>query len=132
MDTKAMRNAIKKHVNDAHTTTTCVWQNVDKGAGVIPRIELAIAAAQRRGGAIKGNVFTVETGRLAVIVCVEKGAGEDDGLTLADAISATLKEGRVISYTGGSVTILKPPDILPGYPDSTCYRIPIMVRYRAE
>lgn len=132
MNTKAMRNALKNKLATGHATVSKAWPNVDFDAGTRPRFEVTTAAATREDRTLKGGVYEVEHGRLAVIVCIDKREGEGDALDYADAVSKLFPKGQEISYTGGKITITAPAEIMPGYPDDTCYRVPVIIRYRAE
>lgn len=132
MNTKAMRNALKGRLASSQMGAGKAWPNVDFDTSVRPRFEVSTAAARREERTLRGGTYEVEHGRLAVIVCTEKGVGENQALDYADGVSSLFRKGQTIPYVDGLITIMAPAQIEQGYPDDTCFRVPVIIRYRAE
>lgn len=131
MNTRDIRNAMKARLAGGAVATEA-WPNVDVDSGIRPRLETAFTGVSQTGGTLKGNEVQYEDGTFMVMVIIDQGGGENDGLDLSDAVAALFPEGSRLSITGGAIAIMARPDIRAGYPTDMDYRIPVAIRYRAR
>jgi hypothetical protein len=131
MNTTSLRNALKSALSDALSGYNVAWPGVDY-SGTRPFVEITFPVADRTGGALKGNQFKHETGRMSAVVVTESGIGENDALSIADLIDTFFPEGRKIMFTGGVITVTHPLDIRGGYTTEYDYRVPCIIRYLAS
>lgn len=133
MNTKEMRNSIKSRLSSGISpSVSTAWPNVEFDPAVLPRFELNFVVSNGRDDSLKGGQLDQEEGSFSIVVCVEKGTGEDAALDYADSVKALFLKGQSIEFTGGHIVVTQPPDIRIGFPDDTSYRIPVVVQYRAS
>lgn len=104
----------------------------DENKGVY--IDLIFGGSERPATRVKGGPVQREIGILTCNVHIESQAdgGEDQANSIGDAIEALLPSGRRIPFTGGVITIQKPPEIRAGVPTDTDWYVPVVVSYAAS
>ena len=126
-----INKALKAQLATGGTALSGTWPNVDPQSAMDrPFFEVLFPAADRTGQSIKGTLIR-ETGRMAVMIVVRGGTGEDTVNDYAEAISDLFPQAMRLPITGGTVTISQPADIRGGYRDDSDWRVPVIIRYSA-
>lgn len=133
MKASDVRNALKSRLAGGSIGPAGAWPNVNF-TGSRPYFDVSFTGVSRDGGTLKGDELLRETGQFNAVVVIDQNApgGADSALDYADAVAALFPEGQRITITGGEITIPRPADIRGGYPTETDYRVPVVVRYRAD
>lgn len=108
------------------------WPNVGHNGGR-PLFVVSFSGGDRTNQTLKGDDVR-ETGVFSVNIEVEKGIGEDRAGDYADAVASLFPAGLrlTVGDDEGQIVITKPPSIRAGYPDDTCWRVPVVVNYHAN
>jgi hypothetical protein len=132
MITKDISNALKERIAALSTRPDTHWPNVGTDPATIPRFEVSILRTQS-DPSLKGNGIQREEGSFNIVICTQKGSGEDEGLDYLDIIRGLFPNGLQIAITGGSIQILSEPtqDAI-GFPDDTVFRLPASFGYVAN
>ncbi|MBM2293747.1 hypothetical protein JQX09_17600 [Sulfitobacter pseudonitzschiae] len=132
MKKKDITNAIKDWLIDGLTGTDISLPNVGDEYKA-PYVELIFGSADRRATRVKGGPPQRETGIFTVNVHIAQSAdgGEDSGNDTADIVADLFEAAQEIPFTGGLITIQKPPSIRAGVPTETDWFIPVIVSYAA-
>jgi len=126
-----INTALKAQLATGGTGLSGTWPNVDpQSAMERPFFEVLFPAQGRSGDYLSADVVR-ETGRMAIIVVVSGGTGEDAANDYAEAISDLFPQALRLSITGGEITIEQPADIRGGFRDDSDWRIPVMISYSA-
>lgn len=75
--------------------------------------------------------FPISNGQFVVTVVSELDEFSVDAEGLADDVAELFPMGLRLPVTGGEITIMKPPDVLLGFPDAVSWRVPVRITYRA-
>lgn len=132
MSTNELREALKQRlISGMADRPGTAWPNVTLNTTELPRIEVTFEAVRRQGGTLSGSGLLYETGVMFATVCIKLGTGEEEAFDFADAIMALYPENLIYAFTGGKIEITDPPEPRGGYPDDTCYRVPVSIPYMA-
>ena len=98
----------------------------------LPRVEVNHVSAEEVLKTLKGQVYS-EIGTIQVIFVSKKRVGVKFSMEAAESMSQLLRSGTTFLIpTGGKVSMSEQPDIQPGFPDDTSWRIPVVIRYLAR
>lgn len=121
--------ALAARLGDMFPLPTIAWENkvvtLDK-----PYLYPQVVRGPRTGPSVEGNV-AVSDGQYLVTVVSERDKFTVAAENLADDVAEHFPMGLVLPVEGGQITIMQPPEILPGFPDDVSWRIPVRIRYQA-
>lgn len=123
-------NAGLKGIIEASNLLPAAHEN-GKGADR-PYLIVAIEARNRADDSLEGGTFLTETGILGVSVVVDEGTYTQVATDHADTLEELFPSGLTIPITGGKIKITAPADIKPGFNAGAEYRVPVLIRYRAD
>lgn len=131
MNKKDIVNVIKARIGTLNEATS--YPNVTD-SNKAPFIEVVFGSSNRAATRIKGGSPQRETGLFTVNCHIEQQAtgGDDSANDLADRVSDLFPAGLQITFTGGRVTILDPPDIRAGVPTDVDWYVPVIITYAAS
>jgi hypothetical protein len=132
MNKKDINNGIKAQLATASPAYPIVWPNV-KSQADRPFIELTITATSREDTTLKGGSSILrEFGIISAVVVADLDEGEDAANDIADLIAGVFPPGLKLDIEGGSVDILRAPNISGGLRDGSEWRVPVVIQYAAR
>lgn len=128
-----INNAIKTHLSGGLSNTDISFPNVDDDH-TAPYVEIIFGSSDRPATRIKGGAPQREIGIFTVNVhiALSGDGGEDTANDTAEAIADLLLAGQKIAFSGGLITIQKPPSIRAGVPTDVDWYVPVVVSYSAK
>ena len=109
---------------------TIVWPNQDANPAR-PFILFQHVPVLRTDRTLDG-VGETATGYVTATVVAERDGFATAANTLAGQVMAQFPYGLALAMGVGAITINKPPEVLPGYPDGPDWRTPVRISYVAE
>lgn len=129
---KDINNGIKSRLSTIRPVQTIIWPNVTSKADR-PFIELTITATSREDTTLKGgNSILREFGVISAVVVADLDEGENAANDIADLIVGVFPPGLKLDIDGGSVDILRAPNITGGLRDGSEWRVPVVIQYAAR
>ncbi|MCF6371050.1 phage tail terminator-like protein [Rhizobium halophilum] len=125
-----IENALKAIIGGAGLSWPVAWPN-QNAPGAKPYIVFGIVRVNRRDDTHEG-VMTISRGQLLLTVVMGEGISTKTANEKADQIAALFPTGRRLPVMGGQIVILKPADILEGFPQDGDWRVPVRVDYEAS
>ncbi|MBO0141506.1 hypothetical protein JZX87_10060 [Agrobacterium sp. Ap1] len=122
--------ALKAAIEAGNLAWPVAWPNQDL-PGDKPHIVVEIVRVNRRDETLAGE-SPISLGRLIATVVVAKGTSTKVANEKADAISELFPMARRIAVPGGEIVILKPADVMDGYPEGADWRVPVRISYEAS
>lgn len=122
--------ALKAAIDAGNLVWPISWPNQDH-PGDKPHIVIEIVRVNRRDETLNGE-NPISLGRLIATVVVAKGTSTKVANEKADAISDLFPMARRIPVAGGEIVILKPADVMDGYPEDAEWRVPVRISYEAS
>ena len=108
---------------------TIVWPNVPGRGKDLPRIEVDYEVVDMSVTPLTPGAANRETGLFYMNCCTRLGRGEAEALSLAALAAGVFAGLNSIRLPGASLQITSQPMIRGGYHDTTCFRVPVMLRY---
>lgn len=138
LDQSAARQAFENGIRSAAIATGMFeerqldFENVatdNPGPGL--RLEVELVDAVPENLLLDGTLMS-EVGSYQLIVVSPKNKGQTDARSAARMLKGELQVNKSFPIsTGGVVYVRSVPQVIPGYPDDTSWRIPLVVQYRA-
>lgn len=121
--------ALAARLGDMFPLPLIAWEN-KRGTFEKPYLFPQVVRGPRIGPSVEGNV-AISDGQYLVTVVSELDEFTVAAEKLADDVAEHFPMGLVLPVQGGQITIMQPPEILPGFPDDVSWRIPVRIRYQA-
>jgi hypothetical protein len=130
MNRKDISNALKAKLATGNLASEA-WPNINFDTSTLPRLEVVFSSRINDDESLNGDIDR-EVGTMNIVICTEKGLGEDAGLDIYDAIRLLMPKTLRLVILSGVVTITQAPSAdVAAYPDDTAYRLPVALRYAA-
>ena len=108
------------------------WPNKDVPVGTAhPYLIFDHVPVSRKDNTLNGGGEIV-SGFVQITVMSDIGKFATGATTLADSIAALFPYTLRLPVTGGTITIIQPPEVKQGYPDGPHWRTPVRIPYSAS
>ena len=129
--TQEIVDALHGRLLDLDPARTIVWPNTVPTSPAYPYLIVDVQPVAITDPTVKGTI-EIHRGFAFVYVMDKRHSGEEQSLTVAEAVKALFPRGDRISTASGEVCITEPPQIMTGYTDKPHWRTPVKINYEAS